>query len=195
MTQNREDQQGEPAATDGRALRRERNIDAVRVAVLGLSEEGVPVTMETIADRAGIGVRSIYRYFGDLEGAIRYAFELRLAEFMDRWALQRVPPPDLVFDERLEELLDQRFCLERLGRPMRGTRQFPNPDLRFDAHVLETFEPELSQFDDGTRERNGNVVAWTLRPRAIRSHIDSSEDADETRRTIRTAVLVALGRS
>lgn len=194
MTQTPDDQQGEPAATDGRARRRERNIDAVCAAVLGLSEERVPVTMETIAERAEIGVRSIYRYFGDLDGAINYAFELRLSEYQQHWSSQRMPPPDLPFDERLEELLDQRFHLERLGRPMRATRQFPNPDLKFDAHVLDTFDPELSQFDAAARERVGDVVAWALRPRAIRSHIDSGEDAVETRRTIRSAVLVALGR-
>lgn len=194
MTQTPDDPQDE-AATDGRARRRERNIDAVRAAVLGLSEESEPVTMDNIAERAGVAVRSIYRYFGDLDGAIDYAFELRLSEYSERWASQRLPPADLPFDDRLEELLDQRFYLERLGRPMRATRQFPNPDLKFDAHVLGTFEPELSQFDDVTRERIGNVVSWTLRPRAIRSHIDSSEDAVESRRTIRSAVLAALGRS
>lgn len=194
MTEQPGDERGEatPASPDGRALRRSRNIDAVRSAILELLTERKLITMELIAERADVAVRSIYRYFGDLEGAIDDAFQLRLVEVTALRDSFRVPPPEYPFEERLEELLDQRFALERAGRPMRDTRQYPNPDLRFDEHVRATFAPELAKLSDEDREQAGSVAAWVVRPRTIRSHIQSGEDEALTRRIVRFAVLAAL---
>ncbi len=195
---NRVDETGgaaTPAAADGRARRRARNIESVRAAILELLAERTLVTMELIAERADVAVRSIYRYFGDLEGAIDDAFQLRLVEVTALRDSYRIPPPEYPFEERLEELLDQRFALERLGRPMRDTRQYPNPDVRFDAHVLATFAPELAEFPEAERVKAGSLAAWAVRPRTIRSHIESGEDEGLTRQIVRFAVLAALKRN
>ena len=53
---------------DGRRLRSERSRLAFVDAVLALQEEGVLVpTAQQIADRAGVGIRSFFRHFEDME--------------------------------------------------------------------------------------------------------------------------------
>lgn len=69
--------------TDGRSLRRERNRDAVIVALIELIREGnhAPGTSE-IAVRAGVSHRSVFRYFDDLDDLVRAAIEHEIAEVL-----------------------------------------------------------------------------------------------------------------
>ncbi len=58
--------QGE--AVDGRRLRSERSRLAIINAALALQEEGTLVpTAQQIAERAGVGIRSFFRHFEDME--------------------------------------------------------------------------------------------------------------------------------
>lgn len=68
------------AITDGRRLRREQNREAVLDALLGLFRDGIvqPSAAE-VADRAGISVRSLFRYFDDVDDLSRAAIERHLA--------------------------------------------------------------------------------------------------------------------
>ena len=55
-------------ALDGRRLRSERSRLAIIEASLSLQEEGVLVpTAQQISDRAGVGIRSFFRHFEDME--------------------------------------------------------------------------------------------------------------------------------
>lgn len=68
---------------DGRVARRRRNIDAVLDVVLEMfAEESMFPTMEQVASRSGLSLRSLYRYFADpgelLEAAIRRSGEIGL---------------------------------------------------------------------------------------------------------------------
>ncbi len=54
--------------TDGRRLRSERSRKAIIDAALALMEEGTLVpTAQHIAERAGVGIRSFFRHFEDME--------------------------------------------------------------------------------------------------------------------------------
>ena len=54
--------------TDGRRLRSERSRQATIDAAVALTEEGVLVpTAQQIADRAGVGIRTFFRHFSDME--------------------------------------------------------------------------------------------------------------------------------
>ncbi len=54
--------------TDGRRARRDRNRAAVIDAVFGLLDDGVVTpSSDAIADRAGVSVSSVFRYFDTLE--------------------------------------------------------------------------------------------------------------------------------
>ena len=55
-------------AVDGRRLRSERSRQAIVDAALALQEEGILVpTAQQISDRAGVGIRSFFRHFEDME--------------------------------------------------------------------------------------------------------------------------------
>ena len=61
-------------AVDGRRLRSERSRLAIIEAVLALQEEGVLVpTAQQISDRAGVGIRSFFRHFEDMEALFEAA--------------------------------------------------------------------------------------------------------------------------
>lgn len=181
--------------SDGRVRRRLRNMEVVRRSILEILDERLPLSLDTVAERAGVTGRSIYRYFGDFDAAVEDARDDLVRRLYAAWDAQELPSHDLDVRDRVEVLLNQRFDLERLGRPMRFTIQNINPDPQFDADVIHVFDPELSEMDEAQRRRVGNVVAWALRPRAIRSHLDSSNDEVRARDTIRFSVLSALGKA
>lgn len=61
-------------AVDGRRLRSERSRLAIVEAALALQEEGVLVpTAQQISDRAGVGIRSFFRHFEDMESLFEAA--------------------------------------------------------------------------------------------------------------------------
>jgi AcrR family transcriptional regulator len=54
--------------TDGRLLRSERSRQAIMDALQSLVGEGVLVpTAQQVADRAGVGIRTVFRHFDDME--------------------------------------------------------------------------------------------------------------------------------
>lgn len=163
------------ATPDGRQLRRLRNIEAVRAAILDLHVERAPLDLETVAARAGVTVRSIYRYHADLDAAIDDAFESRLQHVYDVWAGQALPGPDEPLGIRISVMLDHRIELERLGRPLRNTIQKVNPDPEFDRQVLEVFAPELDRLEDDERATTTAAVCFLLRPRGVRSMIEAPQ--------------------
>src|SRR3546814_12280183 len=62
------------ATTDGRSLRRDRNRMAVIDAVLALYDSGnLAPSSDNIAERAGTSVRSVFRYFDDVDDMLRAA--------------------------------------------------------------------------------------------------------------------------
>jgi AcrR family transcriptional regulator len=63
-----EQEQDKELATDGRRLRSERSRQAIIDAMLGLVEEGILVpTAQQVSERAGVGIRSVFRHFNDME--------------------------------------------------------------------------------------------------------------------------------
>ncbi len=60
-------QESEPVV-DGRRLRSERSRQAIIDARLSLVEEGILVpTAQQVSERAGVGIRSVFRHFSDME--------------------------------------------------------------------------------------------------------------------------------
>jgi AcrR family transcriptional regulator len=69
---------------DGRRLRSERSRQAIIDAALALMEEGnlVP-TAQQISDRAGVGIRSFFRHFSDME-TLFASIDGQIREFAER---------------------------------------------------------------------------------------------------------------
>ena len=67
---------GESQTIDGRRLRRERNIAAAVGAVVEMfEEEALTPTIERAAERSGLSLRSVYRYFPDPESLTQAAID------------------------------------------------------------------------------------------------------------------------
>ncbi|MEV8630039.1 helix-turn-helix domain-containing protein [Streptosporangium sp. NPDC051023] len=65
-----------------------RNSDRiVRAAIAALRETGVTVPLEEIARRAGVGIATVYRRFGDRDSVIRACFETYFTEEVEPLAL------------------------------------------------------------------------------------------------------------
>ena len=62
------DKQAQEAVPDGRRVRSERSRKSIIDAMLQLVEEGILVpTAQQVSERAGVGLRSVFRHFSDME--------------------------------------------------------------------------------------------------------------------------------
>ena len=106
----------EPAPIDGRRARRERGRETVIDAVFALLEEGkIPVTAELIAERSGVSVASIFRYFDGLADLQVQTYR----RFRDRFEPLLRAATEGGRDERIAVFVDARLELyERAGAVM-----------------------------------------------------------------------------
>ncbi|RBQ21830.1 TetR/AcrR family transcriptional regulator [Spongiactinospora rosea] len=73
----------------------QRNFDRiVRAALEALEKDGPAVPLDEIARRAGVGVATVYRRFGDRDGVIGAAFETYFAEEIEPAVLAARAAPD-----------------------------------------------------------------------------------------------------
>jgi AcrR family transcriptional regulator len=122
----------EPTTVDGRTARRDRNRELVLDAVIALfTEDQLAPNAADVAQRSGVSLRSVYRYFEDQDALMRAA--------IDRHA-ERVSPlydvPDLgvgPLDERIARLVECRIRLYEAAAPTARAalaRASVNPLLR-----------------------------------------------------------------
>ena len=101
---------------DGRTARKDRNRVAVLDAVLSLlTEDNLIPSPDEVAQRSGVSLRSVYRYFADTEALLRAAIDRHL---------ERIEPLAIIdnlgvgtFDERLTKFLDARLRLYEAVAP------------------------------------------------------------------------------
>lgn len=94
---------------DGRHARRERGRLAVIDAMFSLLQDGkVPVNAELVAERAGVSVASVFRYFDGLDDLQYQTFE----RFRERFEpLLTVDPRAVSRDERIAAFVNSRLDL------------------------------------------------------------------------------------
>lgn len=148
---------------DGRSARRQRNIDAVVDATLSMfAEESMFPTMEQVAQRSGLSLRSLYRYFADpadlLDEAIR-----RTQEIGNEFS-QLDDPGEGPLEQRVADFAAMRLRLfERMAPVYRATmanaarhpRILANQTRardRLRAQFELQFAPELSAMSDERRQ-------------------------------------------
>lgn len=145
----------EPPTSDGRTSRRERNRAAVVAAMVELIDEGVlDVTMERAAERAGVSVRSVFRYFDSVDDLRRRTVEQHLAHVDAR--LRHLDPADHDRRTRIAALVDDRLDMfeattgaARVARRRADFLPIVAEHLervrhRLHDHVLAQLGPELS---------------------------------------------------
>ena len=101
-------------ALDGRVRRGERSRQAIVAALLDLIGSGVlQPTAQQVADRAGVGIRSVFRHFSEMDSLFA-AMDVRLAGEAARILEGSVRAGSLA--ERVSRLVRQRATLfERVG--------------------------------------------------------------------------------
>ena len=140
---------------DGRTARRDRNSETVLDTVLSLFEEGnlVP-TVEQVAERSGVSLRSVYRYFEDMDALLRAAIGRRVDLVEPLFVLPQLGEGPL--ERRISRLVDHRLTLYASMRPVlrAALMRAPHAPLiaaqvahrrgQLSAQVLAHFAPELA---------------------------------------------------
>jgi len=192
------------AEVDGRTARRDRNRDAVLDAVLELfSEDCLAPAAQDVAARSGVSLRSVYRYYEDMDELVRQA----IARNVERAApLFEVPgPDDGALTERIDAFVTARLALyEAMGPTMRAAllrsrsselvrQQIAAARRRLLDQVRHTFRPELAGMSAGARREVAAAIDVLLEFESaehLRRHRGLS--GPETRRTLERAVAALL---
>ena len=95
---------------DGRTARRDRNSDAVLDTVHEMFVEGnFSPSVEDVAARSGVSLRSVYRYFEDTEALLHLAIERRTALVGELYALDNLGEGTSA--DRVLSLVNQRLVI------------------------------------------------------------------------------------
>jgi len=95
---------------DGRTARRDRNSDAVLDTVHEMFVEGnFSPSVEDVAARSGVSLRSVYRYFEDTEALLHLAIERRIALVGELYVLDHLGEGTLA--DRVLALVNQRLVI------------------------------------------------------------------------------------
>ena len=137
------------AAVDGRRRRSERSRDSIVAAMLDLVAKGaISPGAEEVAARAGVGLRSVFRHFRDME-SLYSAMRLKLAGDYQVWL---VPYAARDWRGQLAELIDRRLTTyERLLPFMRA--------LDVHRHRSATLDDEHRRIRSIIRARLDMVLA------------------------------------
>ena len=154
-------------SSDGRRQRSERSQTAIIEAALALMEEGTLVpTAQQIADRAGVGIRSFFRHFADMDSLFLAADEMLLDSYealfqvadRDGSLSNRVSRAVELYGNAFDSLMQTILCTKAL------LWRFPKLKENYAWHQkrlrkeLELWLPEVA---DLSRDRREAVHAAT----------------------------------
>jgi len=144
---------------DGRTARRDRNRLAVLDAVLELFAEGnLNPGVHEVADRSGVSLRSVYRYFEDLDELVTAAIDRQLQRTRHLFDIEGLGEGSL--PERITRFSERRVGLFEAVRVIyRASRVRAASDPRVQQDLLDTqqwlasqtqqmFAPELRAMDE-----------------------------------------------
>ena len=158
-------------SSDGRRQRSERSQTAIIKAALSLMDEGMLVpTAQQIADRAGVGIRSFFRHFADMDSLFLAADKMLLSSYE---ALFEVDNRAGTLPERVSRAIDlYGNAFERL-RPIilcTQSQLWRSPKLRenYGWHQkrlrkeLELWLPEVAELPKDRREALHAVASFSM---------------------------------
>ena len=192
-------------SVDGRVARRQRNINAVLDVVLEMfSEDAMFPSMEQVARRSGLSLRSLYRYFAD-PGELPEAAIARIAEVAAEIIVIR-GLGEGPFADRLARFVDTRLELhERFGPVFRAAQANAVHHVRIQQQQAESqanlrrqfeleFAPELRAKRGAAREAavaSGDLLTQLQSIDFLRRSRQLS--ATDTRRVLADSLTALLG--
>ena len=188
-----------PEAGDGRTRRRERNRERVLEALFALVREGYcRPTADQVAERAGVGRRTVFRHFDDLESLFaELATQVREEARKSRVTVDLARP----LRDRVRELVARRASLFEDLAPFRRA----NRSQLWRSPVLRSFEVEnnlelrkellhaIPELQKASRDSAEGVEMLTGPEAWDRLREAQSLSSAEAETTIRNLVLRLLG--
>lgn len=165
-------------SSDGRRQRSERSQTAIIEAALALMEEGTLVpTAQQIADRAGVGIRSFFRHFADMDSLFLAADEMLLDSYealfqvadRDGSLSNRVSRAVELYGNAFDSLMQLILCTQAL------LWRFPKLKENYAWHQkrlrkeLELWLPEVADLPKDRREAVHAVASFEMWHR-LREH-------------------------
>jgi len=175
----------EAKEVDGRRLRSERSRLAIIEAALALQEEGILVpTAQHISERAGVGIRSFFRHFEDMESLFQAADDHVRGSYE---ALFLGGDRDGTVAQRIEHAVERRAqAYESVSNMMLGTRaQLWRYEVLREKYArnqrglrkdLEDWLPELKSLPRDKREAVDAIASFDMWHR-LREHQGLSNKA------------------
>jgi AcrR family transcriptional regulator len=132
---------------DGRAARRERNVNAVLDIVVDMFSEGeLFPTVEQVSRRSGVSVRSIYRYFADPAELLDAAITRHRDESRSHAHLSSIGEGPL--DRRIDDFVTMRLRLyDSVGAAYRATVHNASNHQRLRDELARNRNDLRSQFE------------------------------------------------
>lgn len=153
-----------PARVDGRRLRSEESRRRIISALLELVREGdFDPSAEAVAERAGVGLRSVFRHFKDMESLrseITQRVSVQVAEIRSR------PFPGPTWRENLDEVVRRRAEAFEMLTPFRRAGQAQR-------HRSSVVEQNVMTINQALR-----LVLVNLLPEAVVADQDTFEALD-----------------
>ena len=165
-------------SSDGRRQRSERSQTAIIEAALALMEEGTLVpTAQQIADRAGVGIRSFFRHFADMDSLFLAADEMLLDSYEALFQVEdrdgslstRVSRAVELYGNAFDNLMQMILCTKAL------LWRFPKLKENYAWHQkrlrkeLELWLPEVADLPRDRREAVHAVASFEMWHR-LREH-------------------------
>ena len=159
----------ETTAVDGRTARRHRNRAAVLDAVVELFAEGdLTPGVHDVAERSGVSLRSVYRYFTDVDDLIAAAIDRQVAAAAPYFEIADAAPGPA--PARIRRFCERRialFCevrtvyraaIIRAADQERVAEGVERCRSQLSQQVAAVFGPELDAFGDGERRVVGGML-------------------------------------
>jgi AcrR family transcriptional regulator len=126
---------------DGRTVRRHRNRRRIVAAMLELVRAGaISPSAEEVAERAGVGLRTVFRHFDDMDSLYREMAEAMREELQP---IVDLPFQSLDWKGRLGEMVDRRARLFERAMPFKNAadvHRHRSPFLRKDYESIRSAE-------------------------------------------------------
>ena len=156
---------------DGRRQRSERSQTAIIEAALSLMDEGTLVpTAQQIADRAGVGIRSFFRHFADMDSLFLAADDMLLSSYEALFEVDdrtgalasRVARAIDLYGNAFEKLRPIILCTQaQLWRSPKLQENYAWHQKRL-RKELELWLPEVAELPKDRREAVHAVASFSM---------------------------------
>jgi AcrR family transcriptional regulator len=188
---------------DGRKARRHRNRRRIVAAMLELVRAGaISPSAEDVAERAGVGLRTVFRHFDDMDSLYREMTEAMREELQP---IADVPFESPDWKSRLGEMVDRRARLFERAMPFKNAADVHRHRSAFlrkdyetmrsaERYALQTAIPPALQNDRNFFEALDHALSFSTWQHLRRDHKLARAQARQTVRYAVRALIDAVGK-